>query len=152
MADWHDAANRVLTLLQSDSSDARGTRTTCIINHVLDENNLDSYISKDFFNVQQTAGGLPDTVTMQQFIDAITGHVRDDLGMSNFDPGMSDDDFRTALMSIESNIVHHIEFLNGVVHQIAAGQVHLALWQLILDSRSDDRSIYACYRDFLVDS
>jgi hypothetical protein len=38
------------------------------------------------------------------------------------------------------------------VHQIAAGQVHLALWQLILDSRSDDRSIYACYRDFLVDS
>ena len=51
MADWHDAANRALTLLQSDSSDA-GTRTTCIINHVLDENNLDSYISKDFFNVQ----------------------------------------------------------------------------------------------------
>jgi hypothetical protein len=47
---------------------------------------------------------------------------------------MSDDDFRTALMSIDSNIVHHIEFLNGVVHQIAAGQVHLALWQLILDS------------------
>ncbi|HVO63748.1 MAG TPA: hypothetical protein VMT53_22685 [Terriglobales bacterium] len=151
MADWHDSANRALSLLQSDSSDA-GTRTTRILNHVLDEQNLDSYISKDFYNVQQTAGGLPDTLPMQQFVDAITGHVRDDLGTSSFDFTLSDDDFRTALMSIDSNIVRHMEFLNGVVHQIAPGQVHQALWQLILDSRNDDSSIYSCYRDFLVDA
>ena len=151
MADWHDVANRALILLQSDSSDA-GSRTTCIVNHVLNENNQDSYISKDFFNVQQTAGGLPDTVTMQQFLDAITGHVRDDFGMSNFDTSMSDGDFTTALMSIDANIRQHIDFLNGVVHQIAPGQVQLALWQLILNSRSDDTSVYACYRDYLVDA
>lgn len=30
--------------------------------------------------------------------------------------------------------------------------VHQALWRLILDSRSDDRSPYSCYRDYLVDS
>jgi hypothetical protein len=36
------------------------------------------------------------------------------------------------LMSFDTNIRHHITFLNGVVHQIAPGDVHLALWNLIL--------------------
>ncbi|HJU09602.1 MAG TPA: hypothetical protein VJ728_01935 [Candidatus Binataceae bacterium] len=151
MADWQESAKRALSLLQGDSSD-EGARTTRIINHVLDENHSDGYISKDFYNVQQTAGGLPDGVTMDQFIAAITGHIREDLGKSNFDPEMSDDDFRTALMSFDANIRRHIVFLNGVVHQIAPGEVHLALWKLILDSRSDPNSIYSCYTDYLVDA
>jgi hypothetical protein len=55
-------------------------------------------------------------------------------------------------MSIDENIRHHISFLNGVVHQAAAGDVHKALWQLILDARTDPASIYTCYKDFLVDA
>jgi hypothetical protein len=151
MADWRESAKRALSLLESDSSD-EASRTQCMINHILDENRSDGYISKDFYNVQQTAGGLPDSVTMDQFIAAITGHLREDLAMSNFDPEMSDDDFRTALMAFDTNIRHHITFLNGVVHQIAPGDVHLALWKLILDSRSDQNSIYTCYANYLVDA
>jgi hypothetical protein len=30
--------------------------------------------------------------------------------------------------------------------------VHVQLWNLILSSRGDDKSIYAVYRDFLVDA
>jgi hypothetical protein len=151
MADWHDTAKRALSILDGDTSDA-GVRTVNIVNHVLDENNRDDYISKDFFNVQQTAGGLPDTVTMDQFVAMIQGHVRDTFTSSSFDPALSDDDFKTALMALDENIRHHITFLNGVVHQAAPGDVHRALWQMILDARSDDRSVYKCYRDYLVDS
>jgi hypothetical protein len=151
MVDWREQANRGLSLLQDDSSDA-GMRTKSIINHVLDDNNHDDYISKDFFNVQQTAGGLPDTVTFDQFLAMVTGHVRQDFGSGGFDADVSDDDFRTLTLTIDQNIRRHIQFLNGVVHQIAAGDVHKKLWQLILDSRSDDQSIYACYRDYLVDA
>jgi hypothetical protein len=150
MADWHDAAKRGLTLLDGDTS-AEGTRTKSMLNHVLDESHDDGYISKDFYNVQQTAGGLPDNVTIDQFIAAITGHIRESLGMSNFNDDIDDDNFRTALMSFDSNIRHHITFLNGVVHQIAAGDVHKALWNLILDSLKDSNSIYSCYTDYLQD-
>jgi hypothetical protein len=151
MADWKDAAHRGLTLLSTDASDASG-RTQSLLTHVLDEGNRDDYISKDFFNVQQTAGGLPPDVTMQQFVDAVSGHVRDELTMSNFAADMPDDDFKTAMMTFDDSITRHIRFLNGVVHQIAPGDVHRALWQRILDARGDDHSVYACYRDYLVDA
>lgn len=151
MADWQQTASRALTLLDGDTSDS-GVRTRNIVNHVLDETHRDDFISKDFFNVQQTAGGLPPGVTMSDFLAMITGHVRDSLSSSSFDPGSSDDDFRTALLSIDENIRRHIAFLNGVVHQAAAGEVHKALWQQILDARSNSASVYTCYRDFLVDA
>jgi hypothetical protein len=67
---------------------------------------------------------------------AILDHMRDDLSKSNFDPELSDDDFRAALMSFGDNIRRHIRFLNGVVHQAAAGEVHRRLWELILDGRA----------------
>jgi len=54
MADWHTAAQRGMTLLDGDTS-TEGTRTKSILNHVLDESHDDGYISKDFYNVQQTA-------------------------------------------------------------------------------------------------
>jgi hypothetical protein len=113
VSDWNDAARRGLSLLDSDTS-AEGTRTKRILNHVLDENHDDGYISKDFYNVQQTAGGLPDNVTMDQFIAAITGHIREGLGSSTFNDDIEDDNFRTALMSFDSNIRHRITFLNGM--------------------------------------
>jgi hypothetical protein len=150
MPDWRDTAQRAVTFLESDTSD-EATRTKCILNHILDESHDDSYISKDFFNVQQTAGGLPDGVTIDQFIAAITGHIREELTSSSFDPALSDDDLRTAVMSFDSNIRDHI-ILNGVVHQAAPSEVHLALWKLILDSRSDSNSIYTYYADYLVDA
>jgi hypothetical protein len=89
MADWHDTAKRALSILDGDTSDA-GVRTVNIVNHVLDENNCDDYISKDFFNVQQTAGGLPDTVTMDRAattaaftnVTAITWWIADRVGVT----------------------------------------------------------------------
>ena len=151
MADWKETAARGLTLLDGDTSDA-AVRTRAIIGHILDESLHDDYISKDFFNVQQAAGGLPDGVSMSQFLDLVTGHVRDDFSSSSFDPGGSDDDFRVALLATDENIRRHIAFLNGAVHQAAAGEVHKALWQLILDARNDPASVYTCYRDFLVNA
>lgn len=149
--DWRDIAKRAVAFLENDTS-AEADRTKCILNHILDESHSDGYISKDFYNVQQTAGGLPNGVSMEQFTAAITGHIRENLTSSSFDPALSDNDFRTAVMSFDSNIRKHITFLNGVVHQIAPGEVHLALWKLILDSRSDPNSLYKCYADYLVDA
>jgi hypothetical protein len=134
------------------SPDTEGDRTFQIFNHILDEANLDEYISRDFFNVQQTAGGLPPEVSFPQFLSAITGHVRSELEGSSFDESVEDADFRTVALSFDDNIRRHIRFLNGAVHQGAPGDVHVNLWQGILDARADDRSIYSCYRDFLVDS
>ncbi|MDF5754237.1 hypothetical protein [Spongiactinospora sp. TRM90649] len=119
---------------------------------MLNESNRDDYISRDFFNVQQTAGGLPEGVTFENFVAAVAGHVRTELEGSGFAEELGDDDFRTAALSFDENIRRHIAFLNGVVHQAAAGEVHLALWDLILRSRDEDASVYACYRDFLVDA
>ncbi|SRR5216684_4916212 len=150
-ADWRGVAKRAIAFLQNDNSD-EATQTKCMLNHILDETHGDGYISKDFYNVQQTAGGLPPDMSMVQFLAAIMGRLRQSLTSSSFDPSLSDDDFRTAVMSFDSNIRHHITFLNGVVHQAAPGKVHVALWNLILASRKDPNSIYKCYADYLVDS
>ncbi len=156
MSDWHDVANRGVSLFSGDSSDA-ATRTVSILNHVLNESNSDSYLSKDFFNVKQTAGGLPDGVTMDQYLSAIIGHVRGTgdsdpgLGGSSFDASLSDDDLRTALLSFDDNIRQHIQFLNGVVHQIAPGDVHVALWNWILNAHNDPTTLYGdTYKDYIV--
>jgi hypothetical protein len=146
---WQDQANRALTMFQG-SADDHEAHSSQIFNHVLDESNRDDYISHDFFNVQQTAGGLPDGVTFDDFVNMVAGHVRAEL--DTFEDGLSDDDFKLAALTFDDNIRRHITFLNGTVHQAAAGQVHTALWNLILNSRSDDTSIYAVYRDFLVDA
>jgi hypothetical protein len=155
MSDWHDVANRGLSLLSGDSSD-EATRTVCILKHVLVESKSDMYISKDFFNVQQTAGGLPPDITMDQFIDMIAGHVRGagdsdpGLGGSSFDGTLPDNDVRSALLTFDDMIRRHIRFLNGVVHQAAPGDVHVALWNLILAALNDPNSIYGdCYKDFI---
>ena len=132
------------------SSDDNEDRSRQIFNHVLDESNRDDYISHDFFNVQQTAGGLPDGVTFDDFVQMVAGHVRAELDA--FEDDLSDDDFKLAALTFDDVIRQHITFLNGVVHQAAAGQVHVQVWNLILNSRSDDTSIYAVYRDFLVDA
>jgi hypothetical protein len=153
--DWRGRAKRALTVLQNDSS-GEATRTKCMFNHILEESHSDSYISKDFYNVQQTAGGLPANMSMEQFLAAITGHIRAELGSTAFGDSrggeQSDSDFRTSVLTFDSNIRHHITFLNGVVHQAAPGKVHLALWKLILDARKDPNSIYRCYADYLVDA
>src|SRR5262245_9999409 len=155
MSDWHDVARRGLSLLEGDSS-GEAARTICILNHVLEEANSDIYIGKDFFNVQQTAGGLPPGFTIERFIQAIAGHVRgvgeNDIGLagSSFDESLPDEDVRAALLSFDDVIRRHIRFLNGAVHQIAPGKVHLALWDLILTARDDATTIYgACYQGFI---
>ena len=151
MSVWQDRASRGLTMFEGSSDDA-GDRTWQIFNHVLDEANSDDYISKDFYNVQQTAGGLPPSMSFEQFLVAIAGHVRTSLSSSSFDEELGDDDFRIACLAFDDVIRRHITFLNGIVHQAAPGEVHLKLWSFILQSRSNDRSIYSIYRDYLVDA
>ncbi len=146
---WQDQANRALTMFQ-ESTDDHEAHSWQIFNHVLDEPNRDDYISQDFFNVQQTAGGLSDGVTFDDYVAMIAGHVRAEL--DTFENDLSDDDFKLAALTFDDSIRRHISFLSGVVHQASAGQVHKALWNLILNSRGDDTSIYAVYRDFLVDA
>jgi hypothetical protein len=151
MTTWQDRAQRGLALLNGTGSD-ESNRTQKIFSHILDENNRDDYISRDFFNVQQTAGGLPENVSFDQFLSMIAGHVRSELEGSGFDEGLGDDDFRTAALTFDDNIRRHIRFLNGAVHQGAPGEVHRNLWDLILNARSDSSSIYTCYSDFLGDA
>jgi hypothetical protein len=152
--DWRPRARRGLTLLQSDTS-PEASRTTCMLNHILDDSHGDSYIG-DYFNVQQTAGGLPPNVTMEKFIAGVSTHIRGSLAAtgatSSFGEQVSDSDFKAAVLGFDVNIRKIITFLNGVVHQIAPGEVHLALWKFILDARSDPNSLYKCYKDYLVDA
>jgi hypothetical protein len=148
---WQDRAQRAINLF-AGSSDDNENRSSKVFSHVLNESNRDDYISKDFFNVQQTAGGLPNGVSFDDFVAMVAGHVRDQLMSESFDEGLGDDDFRVAALTFDDSIRRHIQFLNGVVHQAAPGEVHLGLWDLILKSRSDDTSIYSVYRDYLVDA
>lgn len=148
MGTWQERAQRGLVLLEGSAVDEED-RTWQIFNHILEESNSDSYISRDYYNVQQTAGGLPPEVSMEQFIDSIAGHVRSELEGSSFDESLSDSDFIAAALTFDDNIRRHIRFLNGIVHQVAAGEVHIALWNLILNLRSDDSSVYSLYRDYL---
>jgi len=146
---WQDRAQRGLRVL-ADSDGDIATRTTTILNHILDESNSDLYISHDFFNIEQVTAGLPEGLTFDEFVAVVAGHVRNDLGGSNFGADVSDGEFRAAVLNFDDVIRRHIRFLNGVVHQAGVGQAHLALWDLILTARNDEASIYACYRDYLV--
>ena len=148
---WQDRAQRALTLFEGSAEDA-DDRTWQIFNHVLDENNSDTYISRDFYNVQQTAGGLPEDVSFDDFLGMIAGHIRSELDSSSFDESVDDESFKTAALSFDDNIRRHIRFLNGTVHQIAPGEVHRALWEYILNARNDPTSVYSCYNDYLVDA
>jgi len=151
MGTWENRASRILTLFEGNGTE-EGDRTWQIMNHVLDETHGDGYVSRDFFNVQQTAGGLPDGISMTDYLGLIMGNIRRELEGSGFDESLSDDELSAAALSFDDNIRRHIRFLNGVVHQGAPGEVHVALWNLIISSRDDDNSLYACYRDFLVDA
>ena len=146
---WKERAERGLALLEG-ATDEHEDRTWQIFNHILDESNKDDYVSRDFFNVQQTAGGLPEGMSFEDYVALIAGHVRSELESSSFD---TDDDaaFKSAALTFDENIRRHIRFLNGTVHQAAPGEVHLQLWQMILSARAEDTSIYSCYRDYLVD-
>lgn len=151
MANWKKRAERGLVLFEGSEGDEED-RTWQILNHVLDEDNRDDYISADFFNVQQTAGGLPPSMSFEKFVARIAGHVRKQLEGNNFGDDIDDDEFKLAMLTIDDVIRRHIRFLNGVVHQGAPGEVHMRLWELLLKARSDDHSLYSCYRDYLVDA
>ena len=151
MSTWHNRAYRILNLFEADPTD-EGDRTWQIMNHILDEACDDSYVSRDFYNIQQTAGGLPEGVSFDDFLHGVQGHVRDELEGGSFEEVLSDGEIRQAALTFDDNIRRHIRYLNGVVHQIAPGEVHLKLWDLILRSRHNDASLYSCYRDYLVDA
>jgi hypothetical protein len=77
------------------------------MNHVLEETKRDDYISRDFYNVQQTAGGSPEGVSFDGYLAAITGHVRDELMSGSFDEVLGDEDIRTAALTFDDSIRRH---------------------------------------------
>ena len=127
------------------STDDHEARSWQIFSHVLNESNRDDYISRDFFTVRQATGGLPDGVTFEDFVTMVAGHVRAELG--TFEDDLNDDDFKLEALTFDDSIRQHLDFLEGVVHRAAPGEVHLRLWNLIQDARHHEISIYALYRD-----
>lgn len=148
---WIDRAYRIRNLFSGASSDSEH-RTGMLMDHILNQNNRDDYISRDFYNVQQTAGGLPEGMSFGTYLGMIQGHIRPELQGGSFDESLNDNDIRVAALAFDNNIRRHIQFLNGVVHQGAPGQVHVALWEKILADRGDSRSVYSVYQDYLVDA
>jgi hypothetical protein len=149
---WLTRAQRCVSLL--DPTDPPSMITIGILNKIQNADVDDTFISIDFYNVQQTAGGLPDTMTFQDFLDRVAGHIRVEIMKDLYGPNQSDDDVRQSLLGggkWDANIQHHFRFLNGIVHQIAPGDVHVKLYNWILDHIGDDNSIYSCYRGLIVD-
>jgi hypothetical protein len=146
---WRERANRALAILEGSGDDA-GDRSWQIFNHILDDNNRDDYVSRDFYNVQQVAGGLPEGVSFDDFLGMVAGHIRAELEGEGF-ADLDDVGFRAAVLTFDETIRRHIRFLNGVVHQGAPGEAHVQLWEWILAQRGDDQSVYSCYRNYLVD-
>jgi hypothetical protein len=160
MADdlWQQRVRRALTLL--DSSQPDQARTICMFNKVLDTNTDDSVVS-DYYNIQQTAGGLPDGVSFETFLGQVSIHMRemlnkqvtltDEQGQVTVAPDDDDGPFRDLMLGPDHQIVQIFGLVNATVHQAAPGDVHIKLYNFILDSLKNDRSLYSCYRDIFVD-
>jgi hypothetical protein len=156
---WQTRVQRGLALL--DSSQPDQARTLCMLNKILDTSTRDDFLN-DYFNIQQTAGGLPDSFPFDQFREQVSAHLRqvlniqptmtDNDGNTTAMPEPDDDGLRMQLLAPDHTLVQIFGFLNGTVHQAAPGVVHIGLWNYVLDSTKDDRSIYSCYRDIFVDN
>lgn len=131
-----------------------------MLTKILDAGTRDDFLN-DYFNIQQTAGGLPDNVPFEQFLAQVSAHLRDTMniqptmtdedGNTTVTPEPDDDGLRQMMLAPDHTIVQIFGFLNGTVHQAAPGVVHTRLWNYVLDSMKDDSSIYACYRDTFID-
>ncbi|HZS41813.1 MAG TPA: hypothetical protein VFF06_33520 [Polyangia bacterium] len=160
MADelWQQRVNRALALL--DSSQPDQARTICMFNKVLDTSNNDDYVS-DYYTIQQTAGGLPDGVSFERLLGQVSTNIRTDLntqrtftdesGNVTVSPEPGDDDFREWMLGADHQIVKIFGLVNATVHQAAPGDFHIKLYNYILDSLKNSRSLYSCYGDIFVD-
>src|SRR5271165_3715829 len=123
---WRQRIQRGLPLL--DSSQPDQARTICMLSKILDDSARDDFLN-DYYNIQQTAGGLPDTVPFEQFLGQVSAHLRD---VMNVQPTMTDEDGNTTVMpepdddglrqmmlAPDHMIVQIFGFLNGTVHQAA---------------------------------
>ena len=160
MADdlWRQRIARGIPLL--DASQPDQARTICMLNKILDTSTRDDFLN-DYYNIQQVAGGLPDGVSIDTFREQVSAHLRatmniqptytDEDGNVTTSPEPDDEGLRQMMVAPDHVIVQIFGFLNANVAQAGAGQVHIALWNYVLDSMKDDNSIYSCYRDVFVD-
>jgi hypothetical protein len=145
--DWRETADRALGLL--DGSD--DARTICMLKKIKDDGTDDRFVS-DYYNVQQTAGGLPEDVSFDSFVDMISSKLRDQLGKDSLYPSdISDDDLRSGVRTYDNVIRRIFGFLNANVHQAGAGEAHKQLWNYILDQTKVSSSLYSCYSDTFID-
>ncbi|HEV8632061.1 MAG TPA: hypothetical protein VGV61_17230 [Thermoanaerobaculia bacterium] len=146
--EWRETADRAISLL--DSSDDADARIICMLNKVKDDATDDRYIS-DYYNVQQTAGGLPENVTFERFVEMASTHTRDWLSKDGLWKDMTDDEIRSGIRSMDAVILKIFGFLNANVHQAGAGNLHVALWNYILDNGKNASSLYSCYSGTFID-
>jgi hypothetical protein len=145
--DYRETANRAIDLL--DASD--DSRTICMLQKVQAEGTDDRYVA-DLYNVKQTAGGLPEGVSFETFLNGVSYRLREQLGKDSLYKDASDDDVRSGVRTYDNVIRQVFTYLNANVHQAAAGEVHKELWNHILDQTKNSSSLYSCYSGTFVDN
>jgi len=146
--EYTETANRAIKLLDP----ADDSRTICMLKKVQEEGTDDRYVA-DYYNVKQTAGGLPEGVSFEKFLNGISFHMRDQLGKDGvYGSDASDDDVKNGVRTFDTVIRQIFDYLNANVHQAAAGEAHKELWNYILDQTKVSSSLYSCYSSTFVDN
>jgi len=143
--EWRSTADRALDLLDS----GKDARTICMLKKAKEDGTDDRYVA-DYYNIQQAAGGLPENVSFEQFLNGVSYKLREQLGKDSYD-GLSDDELTEAVRTYDGVIFRIFRFLNSNVHQAAAGEVHKALYNYILDNTKNSSTLYSCYKETFVD-
>jgi hypothetical protein len=144
--DSSETANRAIKLLD----ESEDSRTICMLKKVQEQGTDDRYVA-DFYNIKQTAGGLPADVSFESFLNSVSYRLRDQLGKDSLYGDVSDDEVKANVRTYDSVIRQIFNYLNANVHQAAAGEVHKELWNHILDQTKVSSSLYSCYSGTFVD-
>jgi len=145
-ADWKVNAERAKKLLGDSDVDKR---TKCMGDVAL-RDGTDDRVANDFWNIQQTAGGLPEHLSFEKFVELVSLKYREYLGKDMW-TDLSDEEFVDGLRPLDGNTLKVFDFLNGTVHQAGAGNAHRCLWNYILFGTHDSDSMYSCYSEVFVD-
>ncbi len=144
--DWRDTVNRAIPLLDSSND----SRTICMLEKIKEDGADDRFVA-DYFNVQQTAGGLPDGVSFGDFVNMISNKLRDQLGKDSLYGNVTDDELASGVRTYDNVIYKIFKFVNANVHQAGAGEVHKQLYGYILDNTKNSSTLYSCYSSTFVD-
>jgi hypothetical protein len=144
--DYTETANRAIKLLDASED----SRTICMLKKVQEDGTDDRFVA-DFYNIKQTAGGLPEGVSFETFLNGVSNRLREQLGKDSLYGDVSDDDLKSGVRTYDSVIRQIFHYLNANVHQAAPGEAHKELWNYILDHTKVSSSLYSCYSGTFID-